>query len=570
MTFPSTTPLRPPRFKGSNEQSLYIPMRDGIRLAVDLYLPRGLAPDEKIPALFAATRYWRAQQLKVPFRWFLSPPDSARNFFTAYGYAVLRIDLRGTGASEGNQPHPWPTKDLTDLYDLVEWVTRQPWSSGQVGGFGNSYQATTAEMLGACGHPAVVSALVRFNEFDVYTDIAFPGGVPNEFMLREWANYNRALDANQVPANLPSPEKWLIGGVKPVNAEPIPVHHNQQVDSALRHIICRDDRDPEMGVTIDDISIHTRPTTHALDQWGGWFDAATADAVIRRFTNNPRPQRAVIGPWNHGAAQHVGAEKNPFPPRAQMQEALRLFDAPPKTRELHYFMLFENQWKSVTEWPPEGFSVSRFFFQPQGVLSADSSAPQTADRFEVDFSTSTGCNNRWQTELDQRPVRYAPIQALLSYTSAPLTVETELTGYPIVTLWVTSTHQDGNFFVYLEALDEQGQAHYLTEGMLRALHRKISNEQPPYKQFVPYHSFKRKDVQPLLPGQPAELTFGLNPISALLRRGWRLRVSISGADQDTFARIPAEGSPNVEILLGGETASLIEIPMKVRPESQSS
>jgi putative CocE/NonD family hydrolase len=545
-------------------------MRDGVRLAVDLSLPRGMAPETKIPALFAATRYWRSQQLKAPFSWFFSLPDSARSFFTAYGYALLRIDMRGTGASEGNQPHPWPASDLNDLYDLVEWVTRQPWSNGQVGGFGNSYQATTAEMLGACGHPAVTGALVRFNEFDVYTDIAFPGGVPNEFMLREWAAFNRALDANLVPTSLPIPEKWLVSGVKPVNGEPIPTHHNQHVDSALRHVTFRDDHDPELATTIDAISIHTRPTTHALDHWGSWFDAATADAVIRRFANNPRPQRAVIGPWNHGALQHVGKKQNFFPLLAQMQESLRFFDAPPRTRELHYYTLFENTWKSVNEWTPEGFTVSRFFFQPQSLLSVEPSAPQPADRFEVDFSTSTGLNNRWQTELDQRPVHYAPIQASLSYTSAPLEQDAEITGYPIVTLWVTSSHDDGNFFVYLEALDETGQAHYLTEGMLRAIHRKISPDAPPYKLFVPYHSFKRDDAQALLPGQKAELTFGLNPLSALVRRGWRLKVSVSGADKDTFARIPAIGSPRVEILLGGQAASLIEIPIKVRPESQSS
>ena len=151
-------------------------MRDGARIAVDLSLPRNLPSSTKLPALFAATRYWRAQQVRAPFAWFISLPDSARDFFTAYGYAFLRIDMRGTGASEGNQPHPWPDSDLTDLYDLVEWVIHQPWSDGQVNAFGNSYQATTAEMLGACGHSAVKSALVRFNEYDVFTDIAFPGG----------------------------------------------------------------------------------------------------------------------------------------------------------------------------------------------------------------------------------------------------------------------------------------------------------------------------------------------------------------------------------------------------------
>ena len=75
---------------------------------------------------------------------------------------------------------------------------------------------------------------------------------------------------------------------------------------------------------------------------------------------------------------------------------------------------------------------------------------------------------------------------------------------------------------------------------------------------------------PLIPNEVAEITFGLNPISALIRRGWKIRVSLSGADKDTFARIPLTGRPSVEIMLGGEQASFIEIPLKVRPESQSS
>jgi putative CocE/NonD family hydrolase len=569
MSFPSTTPLRPPQYKGSTEQTLYIPMRDGVRLAVELYLPRGLASETKIPALFAATRYWRAQQLKAPFARFLSLPDSARNFFTAFGYAVLRIDMRGTGASEGHHLHPWPETDLTDLYDLTEWVTHQSWSNGQVGGFGNSYQATTAEMLGVCGHPAVTSALVRFNEYDVYTDIAFPGGVPNEFILTRWAEYNRSLDANQLPSSRSLLERILVKGVKPVDKNPIPEHRNQQVNSALRHITFRDDRDPELGVRLDDISIHTRPTTISLDHWGSWFDAATADAVIRRFANNPRPQRAVIGAWNHGATQHVGEKENPFPLLAQMKEALRFFDNPPVTRELHYFTVFANVWKSTPEFPPAGLTVTRFFFQPQSGLAATPPLPQPADRFDVNFNASTGANNRWQTELDQRPVKYPSIKGQLAYTTAPLEQETEITGYPIVTLFVKSTHDDGNFFVYLEAIDDQGSAHYLTEGMLRAIHCKISNDNPPYRQFVPYHSFKHADAIPLIPGEVAELTFHLNPISALIRRRWKLRVSITGADKDTFKRVPATGSPSVEILIGGEQASFIDIPIRQSASHQN-
>ena len=159
-------------------------------------------------------------------------------------------------------------------------------------------------------------------------------------------------------------------------------------------------------------------------------------------------------------------------------------------------------------------------------------------------------------------MKYVPLKNQPSYTMPALEQDTELTGYPIVTLFIKSTHDDGNFFVYLEAIDEQGNAHYLTEGMLRAIHRKVSNDTPPYKQFVPYHSFKRTDAMPLVPGEVAELSFGLNPISALIRRGWKVRVSISGADKDTFMRIPVSGSPSVEIMVGGDQASFIEIPIK--------
>jgi uncharacterized protein len=569
MTFPSTTPLRPPRYKGALTQSLYVPMRDGVRLAVDLCLPRGLEPGAKLPALFAATRYWRATQLRAPFSWFMSVPDSARDFFTAYGYALLRIDMRGTGASEGDQPHPWPASDLADLYDLVEWTVQQPWSSGAVSAFGNSYQATTAEMLGACGHPAVASAFVRFNEYDVYTDIGFPGGVPDETLLKQWSDANRALDADRLPPGTGMLDRLMVRGVRPVGRAPVPQHHNVQVDSALRHITFRDDLDPEMGIRIDDVSIHTRPTAHRLDHWGSWFDAATADAVIRRFANSPRPQRAVVGAWNHGGKQQVGShavgqEQNPFPLRAQMAEALRFFDNPPETRSLHYYTVFENIWKSTEEWPPAGLSAAHFYFHPQGGLSQDCPGAQSLVRYPVDFSASTGKNNRWLTELDQRPVRYSAQQGLLAYVSTPLEHDLEITGYPLVTLFVKSTHTDGAFFVYLEAIDEAGETHYLSEGMLRALHRKVSTAQPPYRQFVPYHSFLRADALPLVPGETAELAFGLSPISALVRRGWRLRVAIACADKDTFVRIPADGTPEVEVLLGGEMASFIELPVKER------
>ena len=96
--------------------------------------------------------------------------------------------------------------------------------------------------------------------------------------------------------------------------------------------------------------------------------------------------------------------------------------------------------------------------------------------------------------------------------------------------------------------------------------RKISTAAPPYNAPVPYHSFKRKDAQPLVPGAVAELKFGLLPTSVLLRRGHRLRIAIAGQDQSTFARIPAEGTPVITVARNRRYASSIKLPVVHRSQ----
>src|SRR5205814_9180354 len=133
--------------------------------------------------------------------------------------------------------------------------------------------------------------------------------------------------------------------------------------------------------------------------------------------------------------------------------------------------------------------------------------------------------------------------------------------YPLVDLLITSTDTDGAFFVYLEDVDDQGVVNYLTEGGLRAIHRKLSSDQPPLKILVPYHSFLKNDAMPLVPGQLAELKFGLQPTSVLIRKGHRLRIAIAGADKDSFARIPSAGTPTITVARNRQHGSWIELPI---------
>jgi len=575
MPFPAKKPIAS-LWRGVETSSLFVTMRDGIRLAVDLSLPRGLPARTRIPALLAATRYWRARELYWPFSLFINEPDNARDFFTARGWALLRVDMRGTGASFGTQPHPWPATDLKDLEDIARWIAAQEWSDGNLCAFGNSYQATTAALLCATGYPGVRSALVRFTEYDVYADIAFPGGVPNEFILRNWSAANEALDVNHLSKGTPFLERVLIKGVKPVVPDDLPAavaDHgaNGRVDSLLGSVTFRDDLAPGLGVTLDEVSLMNRPSRTPIDAWGSWFDAATADAVIRRFVETETPMRGVIGPWNHGGRQHVGARKPSFPLGAQMLEALAYLSEPGTEKVLHYWTVGEEAWKETRVWPPAGSSTRTLFLASNGVLSETEASPATVE-WQVDFKATTGTSNRWQTELDQRPVRYAPLDGRLSFMTAPSGKPVEITGYPRLSLLLSSTHDDGAVFAYLEEIEAKGTVRYLTEGMLRLMHRRyvgtnpVTPMDPRIAKVGPssIHTYLKKDALQLVPGEPTQIIMMLQPISVLIPAGSRLRLSIAGADRDTFARLPAMGEPVMSIMLGGST-SLLEIPIMERP-----
>jgi putative CocE/NonD family hydrolase len=318
--------------------------------------------------------------------------------------------------------------------------------------------------------------------------------------------------------------------------------------------------------------------------WASWMDAGTADAAIRRFLTYDGARMTVIGAWEHGGRFNASPYRPPDAPASPMlagqwQEMHRFFDAYMRDvdnglfgeKVLYYYTMSEETWKKTLVWPPEGAETRRWYLAEDHTLQL--SAPEAesgVDRYTVDFGASTGEHNRWWElgVLEDKTVIYGDRaeadQLLLTYTSPPLDEDTEITGYPVVTLYVTSTEEDGAFYVYLEDVDEQGHVTYVTEGQLRASHRKVSDETPPYALQVPYHSFKRADMMPLVPGEPVELTFGLLPTSVLIRKGHRLRVAIAGHDEGTFVRIPEQGRPIITVARNRLYASHIDLPVVPR------
>jgi len=210
-------------------------------------------------------------------------------------------------------------------------------------------------------------------------------------------------------------------------------------------------------------------------------------------------------------------------------------------------------------------------FAGDNVLSTKRPAAGKAfDTYLVNYTAGTGNLTRWNTLFGGTPVEYpdrsAEDRKLLTYTSAPLEHDMEITGHPVATLFVSSTAADGQFFVYLEEVDESGHVRYITEGQLRALHRKLSTSRPPYKTVVPYRTFLGRDAKPLVPGQITQLTFDLLPTSYLFRKGRRLRVAIAGADKDHFDPL-AGPPPTVQFYHGGAYRSRIDLPLIPRRQA---
>jgi putative CocE/NonD family hydrolase len=286
--------------------------------------------------------------------------------------------------------------------------------------------------------------------------------------------------------------------------------------------------------------------------------------------------RAVIGDWDHG----LNRRANPYyykqykvipDKETQLEGWMDFFDKCRvgagnfSEKSLYYYTMGEEKWKKTEIWPPNGQTMERWFFNENNSLTK--SQPETEsgeDEYKVDFNITTGKGNRWHVHYAQKMYykkRERVDEQLLIYDSLPLEKDVEITGHPIITLYLSTMHEDGAIIAYLEDIDENGRVYNITEGELRFIHRKISLEEPPYKIMVPYHSFKRKDSQPMVPGKITEIKFGFLPTSFMIKKGHKIRIALSGADKHTFSRYPNTSEPIILIQRNKTNPSHIDLPV---------
>ncbi len=584
-----------PQYKGYTKNSLYITMRDGVKIAIDIVLPKNLPAREKIPAILYLTRYWRSYGFKPWIGWILKEiPERhiEQKIATQHGYAFIKVDVRGTGASFGTRPYPWAEDEIADYREIIDWIILQPWSNGNIVTYGSSYPGVCAEQVATLNHPAIKAIVPMHNYIDLYTDIAFPGGAYNKFFITHWANIGRHLDKNSIEGLLEIYPilKYIVKGVVPVESDTDLELFNSALKEHSSNIYMseldesatyRDDIVPQFGnKTIDRVSIFSKKeqiekTNIPFYSWGSWLDGTSADVVITRFINYDLPHLAVIGDWNHSVRNRANLyypkdrKANPNKKEqvksciAFFQKAIRGFDISEKT--LYYYTMGEERWKKTSSWPPQGQKMMRWFFNENKTLTIQKPQEELGeDSYKINFNSTSGTGNRWYTNIGMKTQylnRVEEDKNLLVFDSNPLDKDIEITGHPIITLFLSSTHEDGMIFAYLEDVDENGDIVYITEGLLRLIHRKVSNKTPPYKTMVPYHSYMKKDSQPMILGEIAEVSFGFLPTSVLIRKNHKLRIAIAGADKDTFKRYPSEGTPTITVMRNNEYSSFIDIPI---------
>jgi len=561
--------------------SEYVRTRDGTRIAVDVHLPRNRAAGERLPALLELTRYWRASEHATTG---VRNPSlgSLDRFLLRNGYAVLKVDARGSGASFGTRPAEYGPQEVRDGYDVVDWVVRQPWSSGSVGAYGTSYSGTTAELLAAVEHPAVKAVVPGWSDFDVYTSPARPYGLITAF-VEEWGSFVGALDRNDRAVMKAAVRRVDADSTGTLVAAAVAEHkRNPDVGAWARQNEHRDDRYAggpswaELGTVAwkKQIARSNVPMLVLVS----WLDAGTTEGALDRFRTFRNPQKLVIMASSHGGGAHASpflVDSTPVrgnPTQDEMaQMRLQFFDRYLKGVKngvddwpaVRYYTLGAEDYRTSSTWPLPGTSVRRVYLAADGVLSNRAPDREGSDRYVVDFGVNTGTNNRWATQMG-RPVlrlndRAAMDARMLTYTTAPLEADMHIAGSPTIDLMVSSTHSDGALLVYLEDVDPTGRSRYITEGGLRLIHHKLSRDT--LFGITPYTSFDRRDAAPMRSGEPARVHFRILPTSVVIKAGHRLRLAIAGADSGVLGRVPETGTPNLTIHRNARSPSVLELPI---------
>lgn len=555
------------------EMGLMVPMRDGVRLATNVYRPKGV--DGPLPVILEKTPY---NQLA-----YSASTTRSLMYWVSRGYAYVLQNERGRYFSEGE--YEILGRPQSDGYDTLSWIAAQPWSNGRVGTLGCSSSAEWQLALAAQDHPAHaamvpmaagagIGKVGRFQEQGNW----YTGGVPRNLFMAWLYWVDNPLRA-QVSGDMDPETRARIMRYNDLDAKKPPVewarhmHHLPVAEmlSALdeppgtfEQLIARTPADPAWrsgGLYHDDMG------------WGvpalwfnSWYDVSIGPNM--ELFNHARAvgggqagqnQYVVVGPNNHCAFDSLGKDfrsgDRELGDASLDTKALieSWFDRwlkdqprafPRDTPHVQYFNMGENRWRSAGTWPPAGTETVRMYLRSEGRANSlfgdgrlEAAAPvagESSDRFQHDpanpVPTIGGgdcCNGGVVVPgaFDQRPV--AARNDVLVYTSAPLAEPLQVTGFVDAVLKVSSSAPDTDFAVKLVDVAPDGTAYILGDTIIRARYR---------------NGFE----QPVLlePGEVATVQPSPITISNTFQPGHRIRIEIASSNFPKFARNLNTGGRN--------------------------
>ena len=540
------------------EQDIKVTMRDGVRLSLCVYRP----PDDgPVPALFAASPYQHEFDTVPAFPLFLWRETGPVEWYVGQGYAYVHADVRGSGRSQGEFGFMDRTEQQ-DYVELIAWITRQPWCNGRVGGIGQSYYAMAQWLMATLNPPGLACIAPYDGLVDQYRCSNYHGGIFCNYRSH-WYTSLRA-DNQHRPAGR--------AGRAPMRFD--------LVGAITEHTLDNDfwrERSPYWR--LGDIKVPVLSIGH----WGKM--GLHLRGNILGFEQVQAPKKLVVTGAKTVHEAHHQYDQVEF----HEKELLPFYDLHLKGKNNGFmdsaparlYVRGANIWREEDEWPlPRARYVPYYLSKgPSGSVTSLNDGglgpePPAADEGGTSY---TYPDWKWTNGVvgngpDGRP---DPVRRVLTFTSAPLTDDLEVTGPIVLKLFASSDQIDTRFIVKLadqhpqddaaRAKAEQPAFTNVSKGWLKASHReKDLGRSTPLRPF-----YTHTNPQPLTPGEIYQFDIEVLPCAYVFKKGHRIRLEIANGDSALTDAVFTH--PYHPTLIGSDTihhnaahASCIMLPMVPR------
>ena len=514
----------------NNITEVRITMSDGIRLAADIYWPAGADKKDRYPILLEYLPYRKDESRARNY--------SLYSYFLEHDYLVVRVDMRGTGNSEGiTIPYEYSDIELDDGEEVINWLSQQEWSTGSVGMFGISWGGFNSIQM-AMRNPPALKAFVSLmaTEYLYQEDVHYMDGIMH---TDSWMMGNDLYNVLPGAPDFKMDEEWVKNrfNVKPS----VYTYMRQQRDGAFWDRASAKNQYEKIRI----------PGYHI----GGWYDGYR-NSLPRMLENVEAPVKAMIGPWDHYFPNIAW----PKPQIEWREEAVRWFDQWLKgedtgiLEEPDFTVYVRNYhppdptldripgyWRWEDKWPIDRIENHTWYAHADHSLSNEQAKNAIHSMvYKPSMGLEGGGRTMWWGDVtpDQRPMD----EFSLVYDSETLDAPLEILGRPIAKLHVSASAARANWVVRISDVAPDGQVTQVAGAAFNGTHR-ISAREP----------------SDIVPGDEFDLNIDLHFTSWVFPKDHRIRIAISNAQWPMLWPTPMQMTSMLTI--GGKNGARIELPV---------